>query len=178
MHFCISLTHPLFVWAQYHNAKICGNFWSRGKNTQTGGGICPKPLKDTSMSQWKICLGTNRCCIRKLFRTFRKSGRQLREREGGWGVFDHALRIRKSEWEIAGDKVVFMVLWEEEGVCFISGLRALSARGCTAVTALQSDGRRRRRSQPKYYQSRKDKPWSNYVHKATAMTDHCRYPLC
>lgn len=126
----------------------------------------------------KISLGTNRCCSRKLFRTFRKSGRQLREREGGWGVFDHALRIRKSEWEIAGDKVVFMVLWEEEGVCFISGLRALSARGCTAVTALQSDGRRRRRSQPKYYQSRKDKPWSNYIHKATAMTDHCRYPLC
>jgi len=37
-------------------------------------------------------------------------------------VFDHALRIRKSEREIAGDKVVFMVLREEEGVCFISGL--------------------------------------------------------
>lgn len=114
---------------------------------------------------------------------FWKSGRQLREerereREGGWGVFDHALRIRESKWEIAGDKVVFMVLREEEGVCFISGLRALSARGCTAVTALQSDRRRRRRSQTKYYQSSKDKPWSNYAHKATAMTDHCRYPLC
>lgn len=63
------------------------------------------------------------------------SWEKRREREGGWEVFDHALRIRKSEWEIARDKVVFMVLWEEEGVRFISGLRALSARGCTAVTA-------------------------------------------
>ncbi len=103
---------------------------------------------------------------------------EKREREGGWGVSDHTLGIRKSEWEIAGDIVVFMVLWEEEGVYFIFGLRALSARGCTAVTASQSDGRRRRRSQPKYYQSSKDKPWSNYVHKATAVTDHCCYPLC
>lgn len=51
------------------------------KNTRTGGGICLKPQKDTSLSQWTIRLGTNRCCIHKLFRSFWYKLRE--EREGG-----------------------------------------------------------------------------------------------
>lgn len=166
------------MWAQYHNAKICRKFWSRGKTLKQVVAFVPNLWRTQVWASEKYALAqTDAAVANSSALSERVDDSRGREREGGWGVFDHALRIRKSEWEIAGDKVVFMVLWEEEGVFFISGLRALSARGCTAVTALQSDGRRRRRSQPKYYQSRKDKPWSNYVYKATAMTDHCRYPL-